>query len=135
MQPPLGREGLPTNCQGDVCNLGPARRTGPPAPLPKQPLGSGRAWEIQPLRIQSPKSQLPPPPLCRASSYIKLEANGSVLAADAKRLSAGSLRDQLSQDDTQMGGLLLLPSAATSVPSYPHSRLQMSHLLQVCQAS
>ena len=74
MQPPLGREGLPTNCQGDVCNLGPARRTGPPEQTP----GSGRTWEIQPLSL---KSWLPPPPLCRASSYIKLEA---ALAADTE---------------------------------------------------
>lgn len=37
MQSPLGQEGLPTNCQGDVCNLSTARLTGPRAPPQEHP--------------------------------------------------------------------------------------------------
>lgn len=32
MQSPLGQEGLPTNCQGDVCNLSTGGLAGPRAP-------------------------------------------------------------------------------------------------------
>lgn len=79
MQSPLGQEGLPTNCQGDVCNLA---LPGPQGlkPLPwSSPRGSGRAAVSWETHLCPPRPSAPPRALRRASSYIKSGGKGKPL--------------------------------------------------------